>query len=414
VFNLYGRPGLEPHAFAALSAFGSPLLKFLGQSGAIINVIHPHSGTGKSTILYMCNSVYGHPKNLCAKWDDTLNAKIMRLGIMNNLPFCVDEITNLTPQDFSTLTYSMSQGRGKDRLKASTNELRANLTSWATISLCSSNAAFAEKLSVLKSSPDGELMRLLEYTINYSDAVPTDIAKEMFDHQLFNNYGHAGDIYTSWLVGNLEEAMRTVRDVQRKLDTEMKLTQRERFWSAVVAANITGGLIAKNLGLLDWDMKRIYAWATSMVMGMRSEVTPPVSDISSIVGDFINRHLQNILVVNELADRRGGMAKLQAAPILEPRGELIIRYEPDTKKMFIAAKALKEDCVERQINYKDTLRQLGAKGIFQGKAVKRLSKGMSVVSPGVHCIILDCTNPDFIDLDGLLPAVEEPRVSGAA
>jgi hypothetical protein len=190
--------------------------------------------------------------------------------------------------------------------------------------------------------------------------------------------------------------------VQRKLDTEMKLTQRERFWSAVVAANITGGLIAKNLGLLDWDMKRIYAWATSMVMGMRSEVTPPVSDISSIVGDFINRHLQNILVVNELADRRGGMAKLQAAPILEPRGELIIRYEPDTKKMFIAAKALKEDCVERQINYKDTVRELRERGYLVATPNKRMSKGMKITSPAVHTMQFDCTKDGFIDMEGLI------------
>jgi uncharacterized protein (DUF927 family) len=84
VFELYGKPGLEPHAFATLTAFGSLLLKFLGQNGAIINVIHPGSGTGKSTILHMCNSVWGSPDRLCAMWDDTLNAKFLRLGVMNN------------------------------------------------------------------------------------------------------------------------------------------------------------------------------------------------------------------------------------------------------------------------------------------------------------------------------------------
>ena len=56
VFSLYGKPGLEPHAFAALTAFGSPLFKFVGQNGAILNLIHPSSGTGKSTILYMVNN----------------------------------------------------------------------------------------------------------------------------------------------------------------------------------------------------------------------------------------------------------------------------------------------------------------------------------------------------------------------
>lgn len=412
VFGLYGREGLEPHAFAALTAFGAPLLKFLGQSGAMINVIHPTSGSGKTTILRMCNSVYGHPKELCAKWDDTLNAKVMRLGIMNNLPFCVDEMTNMSPQDFSTLAYNMSQGRGKDRLKSSTNELRTNLTSWATISLCSSNAAFAEKLLTIKNSPDGELMRLLEYKIGFKDAIPVAEAKQYFDHDLLENYGHAGEIYVRWLVSNLEEAIHTARDVQAKLDRELKLTQRERFWSAILAANIAGGLIAKSLGLIDWNMKNIYRWAADMLLNSRSDNTPPLSDVSGILGDFINRHLQNILVVNEAVDMRSGMPHLQAAPILEPRGALIIRYEPDTKRMYINASEFKKDCVERQINYRETIKLLDAKGIYIGSGTKRLSKGMKVAAPGVHAITLDCSNPDFISMEHIAPEPQDDSGEG--
>lgn len=411
IFGLYGREGLEPHAFAALTAFGAPLLKFLGQSGAIINVIHPKSGTGKTTILHMCNSVYGHPKKLCATWADTINAKLMKLGLFNNLPFCVDEMTNMDAKDFSNLIYSMSQGRGKDRLKQSANELRSNLTTWATTSLCSGNSAFTEKMMAAKNSPDGELMRLMEYKIEYSDAIPTELAKEMFDHQLLENYGHAGDIYIRWLVCNLEEAVKTCRDVQRKLDSELRLTQRERFWSAVVASNIAGGLVAKSLGLIDWDMKRIYAWATGMVLSLRNEVTPPVSDVSAIIGDFINRHMQNVVVVNDEADSRSGLTKMQAAPILEPKGPLLIRYEPDTKRMYINAKAFKKDCVDMQVNYKDTLKYLEDKGIYLGAATKRMSKGMSVASPGVHAITLDCSNPDFISVGAFMP--EQVGASGA-
>lgn len=399
VFNLYSAPGLEPHAFATLTAFGSPLFKFLGQNGAIINVIHPDSGTGKTTILHMCNSVYGDPARLCAMWDDTINAKILRLGVMNNLPFTVDEMTNTAPADFSTLAYSMSQGRGKDRVKASANELRANLTSWQSISLCSSNASFYEKLSSLKNSPDGEMMRLIEYKIDYSGAIDVAYAKQMFDHQLKNNFGHAGDIYAKWLVENLEEAKNTVLGIQLKIDKELRLSQRERFWSAVVAANITGGLIAKNCGLLDWDMKAIYKWATQMILGLRADVKPPASDVMSVIGDYINRHMQNILVVNDNVDRRTSMPSL---PTLEPKGELLVRYEPDTKKMFLAAKPFKNDCVKYQINYKETLSQLEKKGIFLGTTNKRLSKGMKVVSPGVHCLIFNCASSEFISMDDLV------------
>lgn len=408
VFALYGRPGLEPHAFATLTAFGSPLLKFLGQNGAIVNVIHPRSGTGKTTILHMCNSVYGDPGRLCAMWDDTLAAKLLRLGVMNNLPFTVDEMTNTTPADFSTLAYSMSQGRGRDRAKASANELRMNLTSWQSISLCSSNASFYEKMASLKNSPDGEMMRLIEYKIDYSPAIDVAEAKRMFDHQLKENFGHAGDLYVKWLVENLEEARTTVLGIQAKIDRELKLTQRERFWSAVVAANITGGLIAKNLGLINWDMKAIYKWATDMILSLRVDIKPPNSDVMSVVGDYINRHMQNILVVNDDVDRRTHMPML---PTLEPRGELLIRYEPDTKKMFLAAKAFKTDCVKFQVNYKDTLQQLEKKGIYLGTMNKRLSKGMKIVSPGVHTLIFDCSNTEFISMDNIIKP-ETPNAGG--
>lgn len=400
VFDLYGTPGLEASAFAALTAFGSPLLGFLGQNGAVINLINSSSGTGKTTVLHMCNSVYGNPSRLCAMWDDTQNAKFMRLGIMNNLPFTIDEMTNMLPLEFSTLVYGMSQGRGKDRVKSSANELRLNLSSWQSISLCSSNASFYEKMASLKSSPDGELMRLLEYRIDQNTILDPAHAKHMFDHQLMENYGHAGDIYAKWLVENMEEAKNTALGIQKKIDNELKLTQRERFWSAVVAANITGGLIAKTLGLLSWDMKLVYQWATKMLLSLRTQVKPPAADVMAVIGDYINRHMQNVLVVNDGNDRRTNMAFV---PIYEPRSELLIRYEPDTKRMFIAAKPFKNDCVKYQVNYKDTLQQLGDKGIFLSTANKRLSKGMKIVSPGVHCLIFDCSGSEFLDMDSIVP-----------
>lgn len=402
VFNLYGKPGLEPNAFAALSAFGAPLLKFTGHKGAIINLIHNRSGTGKSTSLYMCNSVYGHPDALAAIAKDTFAAKMIHLGVMNNIPFTVDEITNMAPDVFSDLAYGMSQGRGANRAKASSNELRTNTTTWQTISVATSNASFYDKLGLHKASPEGEMMRLLEYKIEPSNIIPADVGKAMFDIQLKENYGHAGEEYAKYLVTNLEEAIDTMRNLQEKIDREVKATKPERFWTAVIACNITGGLIAKSLGLLDWDIRSIYKWATTELMpGLREEVQAPVSDVAGVVGDFINRHMQNILVVNDEVDTRTNM---HAAPTLEPRGELIIRYEPDTKRMFIAAAVFKKDCVLGQVHYKDVLQQLKKKGVYIGADNKRLSKGMKIKSPGVHSLIFDCSSSDFIDIDHYVAA----------
>ena len=180
--------------------------------------------------------------------------------------------------------------------------------------------------------------------------------------------------------------------IQRKIDLELNLTQRERFWSAILACNITGGLIAKRLKLIDWDMIKLYAWATNMVHELRNDTAPPTFNAVQVIGDFVNRHIDNTLVVEDAADKRTHMPLL---PTKDPRGALINRFEPDTKRLFITAKPFKNDCVELQLNYKDTLAKLKQQGIFLGTSVKRMSKGMKVVAPGVHALIFDASHPDF-------------------
>jgi hypothetical protein len=396
VFNLYARPGMEANAFAALTGFGSLLLKFTGISGAIINLIYPRSGSGKSTTLYVCNSISGHPRNLTSIWKDTFNSKMHRLGVMNNLANTIDEITNTTAQEFSDLAYSISQGRGKNRMKSSSNEERVNLTSWQGITLTSSNASFYEKLGLAKDSPDGESMRLFEYEIAPSDVISMAEGKEMFDHQLLDNYGHAIQIFGEWLVNNQEEAIATLRQVQAKIDSEVQFTSRERFWSAIAACNITGGLIAKRIDLHEYNMKAIYEWLKQMLQKMRQEVTPPASDTTQLLGEFINAHMSNAVVVDGIVDSR---TKLDAAPILEPRGELYMRYEPDTKRLFITASSIRRWCAERQVSYKTMMAQLTEKEILVGLINKRMAKGMKINAPAVRALELDASQHEFIRMD---------------
>ena len=406
VFALYGREGLELQAFGALSGFGAPLLKFTGQKGAVINFIHGDSGTGKTTILRMANSVFGDPEMLLGTPDDTEVSKILKLGFLNNIVNTLDEITNMSPIDASRTLYACSQGRGKDKAKASSNELRDNNVTWRTISLASSNASFYEKLAKLKNNPDGEIMRLLEFKIPAA-AVPvisTQEGKDLLDHMLNSNYGVAGEPYMKYLVGNLEEVKNIVLETQAKFDKELRLTQRERNWSAVLAVNIAGGYIANKLGLLKgFNMERIYLKVAEAVSEMRKETAAPVTNPSSVIGDFINRHSNNILVVEDGVDQRTSLGKY---PLLEPKGPLLIRYEPDTKKLFIAVKAFKDDCVELQINYKDTLGRLERSGVLLGVDNKRMTKGskISITAFQTRCIILDAAHQDFLDMEPVVGA----------
>jgi uncharacterized protein (DUF927 family) len=76
----------------------------------------------------MCNSVWGHPEELMLQWKDTMNSIIHRMGVMNNLPVTIDEVTKLSGDHFSDLAYSASQGRGKNRMQQHSNAERTNAT----------------------------------------------------------------------------------------------------------------------------------------------------------------------------------------------------------------------------------------------------------------------------------------------
>lgn len=403
VWELYGAPGMEAQAFAALSAFGSPLLKFLDQTGAVINLFNPRSGTGKTTILNMINSVYGHPKELRLKEIDTMNGKLQWVGVLNNLPSTMDELTNATPKEYSDLLYSLSNGKGKERMLAGSNELRENNTTWQNITVSTSNSSIAEKLTVLKDNPEGELMRLIEYPIDLADIVDTEETKNMFDRVLLANYGHAGPIYLRFLISNMEYVVNKCIETQAKIDRELKLLPKERFWSATMAANLVGGLMAKKCGLINWDLNRIYHWACKRIEQLRHETAPPVNGAEQVIGDYLYRHMQNILVVNDAADRRTNLA---SAPIREPKGELLIRIEPDTKMMFLIVKPFKEYCVKYQINYNQTLDKLEQEGRLVKRAAKRLSKGMAVSGDNVHCLWFK-VDDEFVDTTPYEEADEE-------
>jgi len=394
--KVYDAEGFEPHAFGFFTAFGAPLLKHLNFKGGIINLINNTSGTGKSTILKMCNSVWGHPEELMLQWKDTMNAIIHRMGVMNNLPVTIDEVTKLSGDHFSDLAYSASQGRGKNRMQQHTNAERVNATKWATIVLCSSNASFYDKLSSLKSTPDGEFMRLLEYKIELTGNLTKEEADVIFN-RLYDNYGHAGVEYAKYLVSDLESAIDLVMQVQQRLDKAVGLTNRERFWSAICACNIAGALIAKDLKIIDFDIKRVFDWIVKELKVMRTEVKMPAQNNSSVIGEFMNHHRAAILVINGKADKRSGMEQL---PILEPKfNDLFVRIEPDNKHIYISAKQFRKYCSDNQITLKDVLTSLQADKAFLGKVNKRLGKGTKITSPTVDAFLFDMNNAHFQDTD---------------
>jgi len=401
IINVYDMPGFEPHAFAVFTAFGAPLIKFMGIKGGIINLINNRSGTGKSTILQVMNSVWGHPDELMIQWRDTLNVKLHRMAVMCNLPLGVDEITKMSGDDFSDLAYSVTQGAPRRRMKSSTNEERESQGYWATMMVATSNASMTDKLESLKSTAEGELMRLMQYRIDPTNNLDKATAKQIFG-RLQSNYGHAGGRYAQFLVQNQEECVDTALKLQIKLDKAVNIETRERFWSGMAASNLAGGMFAHKLGLHSINYKRVFDWSVEEIKSMQGSVRLNFNDYATVVGEFLLKHNLNILVVNKYSTSKAGIA---AAPLLLPRGALIVRYEPDTKKIFIVRQALKDYCAAKQITFTDLLSGLNSTGAFIAEVRTRLDVGTEISAPPVVALEFDA------DLLGVEP---DTNVAGDA
>jgi len=403
VFNVYAEEGMEANAFGALCAFGAPLFKFTNHKGLLVNYVSKESGTGKSTILRMCNSVYGHPDKLMLHAEDTKLSRLHRFGVMAHLPVTIDEITNMKPEDFSDLAYAITLGRPRNRMQSQVNAERLNSTEWATIMLSSSNASFYEKMQQIKQLPEGELMRVFEIKVFGNNKMSKGQADEIFS-LMYDNYGIAGEVYMRHVLPNLSSILEFLQKTQTQFDKEIAATTKERYWSSGVASILTGGHVAQQLGLHDYNLKRIYEWAADMVTYSRADVESLKLDHDMILADFIRGHINNILIIEDEIDKRLGMAK---PPTREPQKELKIRHEPDTNYTYIPVEDLRNWCAQRQLYYKDLISDLKAKGIYVKAEKKRLGKGTEIPTPPSYCVVLDASRGHFIDV------LEEPNATNS-
>lgn len=397
----YAAPGAEAFAFAFFTAFGAPLMKFSHYNGALISLVNSQSGTGKTTIMRVVNSVYGHPSKLLSVESDTYAHKIHSMGVRNNLPVTMDEMTNMPNDVASKLAYAVTHGQGPGRMQSQSNMERRNDTTWATIAMCTSNASIVDKLSSGKATANGELMRVIEFKIDSLGSMSKTDAYNLFEMMLMENYGVAGPIYIDYLVKNLADVKRRVADMQEYIDKRAKLINRERYWSATAAMNIVGGQIAHELGLHNIDVDAVLEWVLNrLIPDMRRDIIESVPMIADILGDFLNANMDSVLVIDSNVDNR--VSTLGPMATMMPKRQLMVRIEPDAQRLYVSAKEFKKFCTERQVMYKDLLREFKDRGAYMGESMKRMGKGTQLDYPAVRVYEFSFQGNDFFGVESFI------------
>jgi len=404
--SVYERPGMELRAFGFFCGFGSLLMPFFKskEKSAVINLYNPESGQGKSTILQAMTSIYGNPEmnaNLIQVWGDTGNAVINRMGYMNNLPSAVDEFTKVNADQLHDFLKFMATGRGKNRMDSSgKNKERHNDTVFNLISVVSSNTDFRTVVFSENAKASGEMARFLQIRIDEDKTLTKEQADEYFE-LLFDNYGHAGEIFAQWLIANIDVVRVKLKETQVAIDKAWGITGRERKFSTTLAAVFLGAKIAKELGIHNIDPVPVQNAVRKALENSRVEIKERDFDAMETLTTFLHENLKNTLVINSKVDSR---TSLQEAPLLKPVNELRVRIEPDTNTIFIGVDTMRTYLKALgKIELDDFVKKLKESNVLHRRSgeLKVLHKGLDISGAGKRCLWIDNTSFDDIKLDNL-------------
>ena len=372
-FNMYKpyEDGAQGHIFALLSAFGSPILKFTGTAGALVSLQNVTSGTGKTSLLRLVCSVWGNPEKMLLLAQDTTMAKMQRMGVMNCLPNCFDEMTNTKPEDLSNLVYAISQGRGRNRMMSGANAERINNTTWDGLSLCNGNASIVAKLSAHKATAEGELMRVLEYKVNLQE-IPDGLKKATAADV---NYGWAGEVYATWLVANRERLPDLLDKARKKINKIMgTMVVKERFWLSTLSANYVGGVVARGLGLHNYDMDLVLMWMCEHALKQRESVKTCILSDSNLLGEFVNENYGAFVIVNSNEIDPLTLKSMVKVPF----HKIVGRFDAQDNALYISTTIFKEYCTRRQADMDSILGSPSEDFTFVGRSKQRLAAGIKV------------------------------------
>ena len=367
--RVLNEPGMEPFAFALLAGgFGAPLMKFTGFDGAAISMVG-QSGAGKTLLLMMIQSVWGAHQDLMMTKNDTDLSMIARLGVYNTLPLTIDEVTNMEAMKVSNLLYQITQGRERTRLGRDSKEL-SNLNRWNTLAVTSSNESLVDKLSSTKVDASAEINRVFEYYVNKHDLFVEPLTTDLY-WTITENFGHAGEKYAEWLVKNVKGLRADLDKIKTRIEAKAATQGGERFWSAIASVAIYGGLIAKKLGLIDFEIAPVMKWAEETIREMRTDKQELSGDSVTILAQFLDDHAGNRLIVKGSALSKQGCQVIEA-----PRGALYVRYEIDTQRMYISRPTLKTWLSKRFGSYTKLKRDLvEMKALVEANKMKNLGAG---------------------------------------
>ena len=127
---------------------------------------------------------------------------------------------------------------------------------------------------------------------------------------------------------------------------------------------------------MNYSIPKITTWVEGVLADNKGYSEAMAVTLDQTLNEYLAENYNNILRIKSTADARSSTAGVDALvqPELTPRGQLVARYETDTKKLFLVPKPFRKWCGKQQINYAQFTADLKSKMGAKQESV-RLAKG---------------------------------------
>lgn len=289
---------------AIASAFASPLVQLTGVSGITLAIISESSGTGKSTALKIAQSVWGHPIKGVNALSDTINSVTRKLGVLSNLPAFWDELRMREDvEGFIKLLFQLGQGKEKSRLNQHSSF--QEMGTWNLLMTVASNEYLTDHIDQIVQSTDAGRRRVFEVTVpNLEDDTLTATNMAMFKN-LEKHYGTAGQIYSKHLAEHYDDVDSLVHKFMNYFTSKLRIDNNERFWLAFMASTMAGASLAKQLGLVSFDLKSMASYLCEEFEKLRNaagcKTHKPKPKTYEYLTGFLNKYSPHTMCVDQLS-----------------------------------------------------------------------------------------------------------------
>jgi hypothetical protein len=297
------------HIIAALaSAFAGPLMKFTGQSGAVMSVVSSCSGMGKSLSLETAAAVWGSPKLGTITLQDTPTTVKNKLAYLQNITAYWDEVRgdDRSLNDFMQTAFQVTQGKDRERADRQARTIAAQ--TWHTLLVCMSNESIFDLAAAATKLSDAGVYRVFELYVNDNEKPHHDPAIQSLVAELQNNHGAVGEVYGQYLAANMKAVRRRVEEWRLKLESHFKSEAAERFWIATLVTLLVGAEFAGKAGIVQFDIPKLLQYLSKHYKQLRARVvtTHTAGEPQELLVAYMMAHQHERLVVDKLRIGRGG------------------------------------------------------------------------------------------------------------